>query len=227
MKYILIVFGLIALLIFIGYQYINYKIIRDQEEAYKTHATLDFKESPRSFPDSVRMVDAQFWELIEDSKSKNPSDYNAQMDYLIQLLSSLTNKEIVGFEATLREKIIDLGHYNVKSLYQILWGEYISTDNYLYFKFWIISNGRDFYHLAINDPDGLTDRIEFTYEGERLMSVADFAFKMKNGSNSGLELPRDVTLSVDYDFGLYKISGKYIAPSDFEKQFPKLTEKFK
>ena len=226
MKYILIAVGIIASVVFIGYQYVNYKLINAQEEAYRMHANLDFEESPRTFPDSIRMVDSQFWELIEDSKSKYSTDYDAQMDYLIRQLSSKTNKEIVGFEATLKEKVIGLGHYNVKSLYQIIWGDYISTDNYLYFKFWIISNGKEFYHLAINDPDQLTDRIEFTYDGERLMSVADFAFEVKNGADSGLELPRDRTHIVDYDFGNYKIAGSYIAPSEFMHRFPRLTKKF-
>ncbi len=226
MKYFLIIVGVIAVVLFSGYQYMNYKFIKAQEASFKELATLKFVESARTFPDSIRMNDQQFWNLIEESKAKHPNEFDAQMKYLTQRLSTLTNEEIIGFEATLKEKVIELWDYNVKSLYQIVQDEYLSTDGFIYYRFWIVSNGRDFFQRATVNPDSLVDEIQATYDGEGLMVVADNAFELKNGENTNLELPRDVTTAVHYDFGNYKMSGNYISPSEFKDKFPKLVKKF-
>ncbi|MER2997970.1 DUF4240 domain-containing protein [Pontibacter populi] len=226
MKYFLIIVGVIAVVLFIGYQYLNYKFLNAQEASFKELATLKFDESDRAFPDSIRMKDKQFWSLIEESEAKHPNKFDAQMNYLTQRLSTLTNEEIIGFEATLKEKMIELWDYNLKSLYQIVQDEYVSTDGFIYYRFWIISNGKDFFQRALANPDLLADEIQATYDGQGLMVVADNAFKLKNGANTNLELPRDVTTAVHYDFGNYRMSGDYISPSDFKDKFPKLVKKF-
>lgn len=226
MKYFLIIVGVIATLLISGYQYMNYKFLKAQETSFKELATLEFEESARTFPDSIRMDDSHFWSLIEESKAKHPRKFDAQMNYLTQRLSTLTNEEIIGFEATLNEKVLELWDYNVKSLYQIVQDEYLSTDGFIYYRFWIVSNGREFFQKAIADPDLLADALQATYDGEGLMIVADNAFELKNGEITGLELPRDVTTAVHYDFGNYRMSGEYISPNEFKAKFPKLLEKF-
>lgn len=172
------------------------------------------------------MNDNQFWQLIADTKAKHPNDFDAQMDALTLQLSALTNKEIIGFEATLREKVIELWSYKVKALYQILFGNYLSRDGFIYFRFWIISQGQEFYELAIVNPDKLAGRIQPSYDGEMLMVVADKAFELKNGVDAGLEMPRDAAHAVHYDFGHYRMTGQYIAPGDFKNYFSLLLEKF-
>lgn len=226
MKYFLIIVGVIAVVLFSGYQYINYKFIKAQEASFKELSTLKFDESARNFPDSIRMNDQQFWSLIEESKEKHPNKFDAQMNFLTKKLSTLTNEEIVGFEATLKENVIVLWDYNVKSLYQIVQDEYLSTDGFIYFRFWIVSNGRKFFQRAIENPDLLADEVYATYDGEGLLYVADNAFKLKNGTNTDLELPRDATIDVSYDFGIYRMTGDYISPREFKDKFPKLVKKF-
>jgi len=226
MKYFLIIIGIIAIGIFIGYKYINYKLISFQEETYKEFGGQSFNESARTFPDSVRMDDTQFWGLIDESKVKHPGNFDAQMDFLTNRVSTLTNKEIIGFEATLKEKVIGLWDYKIKSVYQILFGEYLSTDGFLYFRFWIVSNGKDFYKTVLINPDQLADIMQASNDGERLMTIADDAFELKNGKSSGLDLPRDITEQMSYDFGNYRMSGKYIPLNEFKAQFPRLVEKF-
>ncbi len=226
MKYFLIVIGIIATGLFIGYKYINYKFINDQENSFRKLATQRFKESPRTFPDSVKMNDELFWALIGESKAKHPSNFDAQMSFLIHRLASLSNEEIIGFEATLKEKVIRLWDYKVKAFYQILFDEYLSTDGFIYFRFWIVSNGNDFYNMTLTNPDQLADEVQASYEGERLMVVADDAFELKHGPNSGLKLPRDVTTEVSYDFGNYRMSGQYISLNELKDRFPRLVEKF-
>lgn len=226
MKYFFYIIGITASILLLGYQYLNHKMISSQEAEFEELASMPFDESPRNFPDSIRMADDQFWQLIADAKAKHPDDFYAQMDVLRLELSALTNKEIIGFEATLREKVIELWSYKVKALYQILFGNYLSRDGFIYFRFWIISHGQEFYQLAITNPDKLAGRIQPSYDGEKLMVVADEAFELKNGADAGLEMPRDAAHAVHYDFGNYRMTGPYISPDDFKKVFPLLSEKF-
>lgn len=203
------------------------QLITSQESHFKKLASADFKESPRFFPDSLKLSDSEFWGLIEKSKTKYPNEFDAQMDDLTQQLSKLPNEQIIGFEMTLREKVVQLWDFNIKSLYQIIFDEYLSTDGFIYFRFWIVSNGKEFFKKALEDMDKLAEAdLEGYYDGEGLMYVADEAFTVKNGDVSEEELPRDQAHDVDYDFGNYKMTGEYIGLDDFEKKFPALTERF-
>jgi len=179
MKYFLIITGVVVILIFIGYKYVNYKFIKAQESSFKQHINSDLKESQRNFPDSTKLSDSEFWNLIEKSKTKHPNNFDAQMDYLTEHLSKFPNEQIVGFERTLREKIIELWNFNVKSLYQIIYGEYVSTDIFIYFRFWIVSNGQEFFQTALENTDELAEKTIAYDDGEGLLYVADRAFILK------------------------------------------------
>jgi hypothetical protein len=228
MKYVF--YGLIVLIIvgIIMYIYFNRKFLAYQEKSFEDLQNAEFIESPRTFKDTLKLTEENFWCIIEESKSNSPKDFNSQMEYLTRKLSKLSNEEIIGFEKRLREKMIELWNYNVKSLYQIILGNYFSTDGFIYFRLWIISNGKDFFYKSINDTDNLSEKISKSYDGdgEALLIVADNAFKIKNGNEKIEKLPRDLSLEVDYDFGKYKMTGIYISPSAFKKHFPKLTKKF-
>ncbi|WP_075591130.1 DUF4240 domain-containing protein [Labilibacter marinus] len=206
----------------------NYKFIKSQELGYEKLADMEFEESPRSFADSLKISENEFWELIDDSKRKYPQDFEKQMEFLTTSLSECSNDQIIGFERVLREKVIKLWDYNIKSLYQIIDGKYMSTDMFIYFRFWIISNGNEFYRTALIETDNLSKLLpqEIDIWGEGLMYVADDAFFRKNGKESKLKCPRDLSFDVDYDFGSYKMTGDYINPKNFKEKFPMLTDKY-
>ena len=228
MKIFLIVLISLILIILIGYVYIHNKMIDAQEKSFKRLESADFKESPRHFTGFIALTEDSFWRLIDDSRAKNQESFDSQMDYLILQLSNMTDDEIIGFEKRLREKMIELWNYNIKSLYQILFGKYLSTDNFIYFRLWIISNGKGFFYKAINNTDGLSNQIGKSYktDGEAFMSISDRAFILKHNSVKVDSLPRDLSNEIEYDFGLYKMTGKYILPKDFKKYFPQLTKNF-
>jgi hypothetical protein len=224
MKFILIVVATVFLSVLAGYKYFTHKFIVYQENLYKQE--VDFKEPPRFFPDSTKMSDTEFWALIDKSKEEHPNHFNHQMEALKLHLSKLPNEKIVQFEKTLREKIIELLHHDIKSLYQIIYGDYISTDEFLYFRFWIISNGSKYFETALTSTDDLAEITEYNEDGESLMRIADEAFALKNGENSKLVFPRDQSGMVDYDLGNYKMAGTYTELKDFKNKFPKLSKKF-
>jgi len=226
MKYVIIVLSVIVFITFFGYQYFQWKLIDLQESSYKEMSQMDIEESPRTFPDSLKITEEQFWSLIEHSKMQFPNDFESQMSVLIDELSLLEDSKIIGFEMVLREKVIELLDFKIKSFYQILFGNYVSTDAFLYFRFWIISNGEKFMKESLNSPDNLANSIYKTFEGETLLVVADFAFDKKNGIGNNKERPRDAAYLIDYDLGKYKMTGNYIDPANFDKIFPNLVAKF-
>jgi hypothetical protein len=224
--FLYIVLGL-ALILIIGYKIASYKLIRLQESIYAEMQNVDIKESPRFFRASLRMDDSVFWTLINHSKSKYPEDFEMQIQFLTDTVSKMSEESIIGFECTFRENVVKLWDYNVKSLYQIVNGEYVSTDEFIYFRCYLISLGKEEFDKALNDPEMLLTIIDpALWKGERLLSVADDAYRRKTKSVDEDNCPRCICTDVSYDFGRYKMTGKYVSPDDFKNRYPRLTERY-
>lgn len=226
MKYILTVLFVVVILSIIGFLYLHQKRIREQEAVFRNLAVSIKDEPPRSFPDSSKMSSDAFWKLIEKSKKTHPKEFYDQMEFLTETLASFDNEEIVGFERTLREELLKSWNYNVKSLFQIMYGDYFSNDKFLHFRCWLLSNGKDFYYTAINNPEGLVEILNRSKDGRAMLAVADNAFVLRNGDSSKLETPSHVSMEVDYGDDSYKMTGEYVDPIDFKNKFPKLITRF-
>lgn len=226
MQKTLFIVAAIFILAVVGLWYYYGKMIASQEQSFKEMQTAQIQESSRAFADSLLMSDTDFWKLIEDSKKAELKHFEPQMDYLTKQLSKLSNEQIVAFERTLRVKMVVLWDYNVKSVFQIIFGNYFAEEGFVDFRFWIISNGADFYDKILRNPEELADNMIKAHDGELLRHVADRAFELKNGRSHDLVFPREMAKEIDYDFGTYKMTGTYIALEDFGKQFPLLSDKF-
>lgn len=227
MKTFLYIVAGLALILIIGYKIASYKLISLQESTYAGMQNMDINESPRVFPDSLRMEDSVFWTLMNRSKSKYPKDFDMQIKFLTDTLSIMPEQSIVGFDCTLTENVVKLWNYNVKSLYQIVNGKYVSTDDFIYFRLYLISLGRDEFDRALNNPELLKTTIDPNlWRGELLMSAADDAYQKKSAKVDDDGCPRCICTDVSYDFGGYKMTGEYVSPNDFENKYPQLTEKY-
>ncbi|WP_157807242.1 DUF4240 domain-containing protein [Hymenobacter chitinivorans] len=216
-------------LLFIGYRVIDYKFIQYQEREYEALAHTTFTESPRVFPDSLRMQESTFWTLIATSKAAHPQDLAQQAAYLQDTLAQLSDQDILGFECRLREQLIREWNYNIKSLYQITNGSYVSTDDFIYFRAYLISCGADVVQAALQNPEQLTiplDRLDAS--GEEMLQVAKNAYAQKHHTTGGPDphSPGEQPLAVDYDLGNYRMTGTYIAPADFDRYYPHLTARY-
>lgn len=202
-------------------------MIGHQESAYAEMQNMDIRESPRVFSDSLRMDDSTFWGLINYSKSKYPENFGRQIQVLTDTLSRMSEESIVGFECTFTEKVVKLWDYNVKSLYQIINGRYLSTDDFIYFRCFLISLGKEEYDKALSNPSLLSTTIDPSmWAGEEMMSVADNAYRMKKNTVDEENCPRCVCTEVNYDFGSYKMTGEYVSPEDFKTRYPQLMERY-
>ena len=174
------------------------------------------------FSNDDKMPEDSFWELIEKAKIDSGGDCYKQVEIITDALSKKSEKEIIGFEFTLRELLIKANHYNVMAVQKIIEGS-VTDDSFLYFRSKLILYGRITFENAINNPNYIFERIDSAITGEPLLTIADAAFKMKFGDNTDKILPRDQASEViNYDSGDYEVQGKDWEESDIPKRYSKL-----
>jgi len=186
------------------------------------HYQLPKQKSKTSFSASEKMPEASFWELLEKARVDSQGNLNEQVEIITDRLSSKEEKEIIGFECTLREQLMRAYHYNVMAVQKIVEGS-VSDDSFLYFRCKLMLYGRMTFENAINNPNHIFERIDPTVSGEPLLTVADTAFKNRFGDDNEKVLPREYASEViDYDFGEYEVQGKDWNEEDIPKRYSKL-----
>jgi len=167
---------------------------------------------------ATRREDARQWGARADSQG----NFYEQVEIITDRLSKREEKEIIGFECTLRELLMRAYHYNVMAVQKIVEGS-VTDDTFLYFRCKLMLYGRITFENAIGNPNFIFERIDSKFSGEPLLMVADTAFKMKFGEESGKVLPRDYASEIiDYDFGEYDVQGKDWGEEDIPKRYSKL-----
>lgn len=182
-------------------------------------------DEKKELPKKAKMKERIFWEIIEQSKEKR-KDFEHQSEILIDKLSQLSEKEIVGFEFTFREMLAKSCHNNILAAANIIEG-YVNDDSLLYFRCRLLAEGKDFYFKAIEDPDYMADNLIQDTDGELMLSVADKAFIKKFGETTDKELPREAASNYyNYDEG-EEILGEEWDEETLPKRYPKLWERYR
>jgi hypothetical protein len=147
---------------------------------YKNNQELNFDIFP--------MTETEFWALIEKSKRKIKNDREEQTEFLANHLSQQPEEEIFSFAG-------HFGHFYRQSYTSHLWCvAYIamggcSDDGFDYFRAWLISQGKETFQNALQDPDSLLvafDKLRKTEEDgypefEEMLSVPLEAYRKKKG----------------------------------------------
>lgn len=186
------------------------------------HYQLQNQKSKAKFSDDEKMKEDSFWELIEKSRIDSKYNFYKQVEIITNKLTEKPQKEIIGFECTLRELLIKANHYNVMAVQKIVEGT-VTDDSFLYFRCKLILYGRLTFENAITNPNHIFERIDPIISGEPLLTIADTAFNMKFGKNNDKVLPRDYGSEIiNYDSGDYEVQGKKWEESDIPKRYSKL-----
>ena len=118
----------------------------------------------------------EFWTLIESSISGDTGEFSAPK--LENALRGRSLAEIVAFDRLLSKHLAD--SYSLR-----LWGAaYLinggcSDDGFEYFRAWLITRGREVFHAALRDPDGLAALKVEHAECEDILQSAARAYQMK------------------------------------------------
>ncbi len=156
-----------------------------------------------------------FWKLIEKSKL-DANDCAGQADNLSQLLDELEPQEIISFDEHFNQKLVETYRWDLWAVAYIVNGG-ASDDGFLYFRGWLIAQGKDYFELALANPENAAKNAvvgDFN-ECEDILYVARRAYEEKTGDEIPIMLaepPQPVGESWEED--------------DVEQKFPKLAQKF-
>lgn len=125
-----------------------------------------------------------FWELIERSKQEANGSFEKQTAILTDILVGFELKEIIEFQGLYVQK-------QGESYRQLLWEvcDFITCvggeQNFLNFRAWLISRGKEVFTKALENPDSLHEILDSTNREdasfELFSYVAAHAYEVKTG----------------------------------------------
>ncbi len=185
-----------------------------------------------AFNKATIMDTTAFWEIIDYSFKNTQQNKDLQEKLIIEKLSAYTAEQIIDFEIILRKKILEADDYKIIAAEKIIEGS-VTDDPYLYFRCWLIGQGKNTFKETLKNPDFLADKLNRTTRTnfEPLLYVATSAYKIRTGKNKeDLSFPRNVAIlrdrQLDYDFGAPLTKGVKWKIEDLPIQYPKLWAKF-
>jgi hypothetical protein len=171
----------------------------------------------------------KFWTLIDNAVKTSNGNDAIKEEYLITELAKLSLEEIKDFELAFRKCLLDADHFKVMAAQKIIEG-YVSDDIYLYFRCWIIGQGKQAYDEILKDPDYLSTLVSNgdICSFEELMYVTTQAYSIKTGKEEDETFPREsaIKMGLDYDFGAPPPKGTDWTEDQLPTLLPKLWAKF-
>ncbi len=133
---------------------------------------------------TAEMLDENlYWQIVEKSL-QNTSNQDDQERFLIQEISKLSPKEMIGFRLRTDKLLYDTYNSEMWCAGYIMNGG-CSDDGFAYFRNWVISRGKDVFQKAMENPDSLISEYNEEvdeYEFENFWYVALEAFENKTGA---------------------------------------------
>jgi Protein of unknown function (DUF4240) len=128
----------------------------------------------------------EFWRLIENSK-RGVDDCDEQSQKLSELLAELEPQEIAGFDAIMRQQLIEAYRWDLWAAAYIINGG-CSDDGFEYFRGWLIAQGQDYFEAALKNPEDAAAGVSEggDVECESILYVANQAYEEKTGSKMQL-----------------------------------------
>ncbi|MBC6457893.1 DUF4240 domain-containing protein [Actinomadura sp. HBU206391] len=148
----------------------------------------------------------QFWDLIEDARTKasQGSDARTVADHATASLAALPREQIVGAAQPLWDLLADSYRDELWAAAYLINGG-ASDDGFEYFRGWLIAQGRETFERAVADPDSLAD----------LPAVRAAAAEQE-------DLEDEDILRIAWDAHL-KATGEELPPGSFTIRYPRIT----
>lgn len=161
------------------------------------------------------MLIETFWELIEKSRT-NTNDCILQAENLTQLLSNLEPAEIIAFDKHLNQKLIETYRWDLLAI-TCLVNAGATDDGFLYFRGWLIAQGKDYFEAALEKPENAAKSavVDGINECENILFAARAAYQEKTDS----EIP---TAFMEPS----QLTGESWEEDDLDQMFPEIAKKF-
>jgi ABC-type oligopeptide transport system substrate-binding subunit len=95
-----------------------------------------------------------FWKIVEAAKDSAGSYMDARPDALKEILLTISADEIVEFDLEYRRKLIESYRWDLWGAAYLINGG-CSDDSFDYFRDFLISEGKEIYEAAIENPESL------------------------------------------------------------------------
>ncbi len=167
------------------------------------------------------MTIEKFWEIIEQA-GENIEEPDEQADNVTKLLAKLEPEEIISFDRHLDSRHSEAYRWDIWAVAYIVNGG-CSDDAFVYFRCWLIAQGRDFFEAVLHDPAKVAERVEDGTEEvelEQLLYAASDAYKEKTGE----EIPQGI-LAPDVCV-TKEPQGEPWTEDDLERLYPALCARF-
>src|SRR5215216_7795317 len=127
----------------------------------------------------------EFWQLIERSRI-HASDCETQAEALTALLRALRPEEIAAFERELTACLTEAYRWDLWGVAYLVNGG-CSDDLFVYFRLWLVGQGREYFEHALREPERAADRaVPYESDCEDLL----YAGRTAHLEATGEDLPR-------------------------------------
>jgi hypothetical protein len=159
-----------------------------------------------------------FWQMIDSARARSNGDLEIEREIIIDELSQKSEKEIIEFYIIYK---ILLDETYLADLWNAcdLIGCGCHENGFLYFRNWLMAQGKEIFYQAVNDPEALVsivtpeNRHQIRFEG--FSYIAPIAYENKFGYEfENVELPAPVHLV-----------GNLLEEEKLSARFPKLAAK--
>ncbi|WP_313376893.1 DUF4240 domain-containing protein [Chishuiella sp.] len=139
--------------------------------------------SPPTEKISKMLEEDFFWQIIEDSLDES-NNLQEQKYSVAKQLNNLVAEDIIGFQLRLENYLCSLHTPEIWCAACIM-NDDTDPKHFYYFKNWIVSQGRELYEKAVNNPDDLSFYFEEgfndddLYEFEGFNEITDEIFRVK------------------------------------------------
>ncbi|MCC2547319.1 DUF4240 domain-containing protein [Hymenobacter sp. BT175] len=169
----------------------------------------------------------EFWQVVDSAKLEAKGDQALQAQLLSKALATHTSEQIIEFECRLREYLVEADDFTVMAALKIIDG-YVSDDNYLYFRCWLIGQGEALFAAVLQAPDTLAGVMTEPYqEFEELLYVTTTAFAELTGKEEDETFPREAAAARGFDYeSAAGTKGDDWNEEQLPKMLPRLWKKF-
>lgn len=164
------------------------------EPAKSVEQTPSTSDSQLKYQAAEKMDKQEFWRVIDFAHQRAKGDEQLFENLLIKSLGQYSPEGIIEFECLLEQQLLAADDFKVMAAQKIIEGS-VTDDSYLYFRCWLISQGKNVFEEAIRNPDSLSDidTEGIVAEFEPLLYVATQAYKNNTGKKEEDEsFPRGI-----------------------------------
>lgn len=124
------------------------------------------------------------WKLIDDARAAAGDDDEVFLEKLSERIAPLAEKQLLSVAEFIEDRVEEANAWDLWGAAYVLNGG-CSDDGFLYFRRWLVAQGRHRYEAAVKQPESIADwaSADSPHELEELTFVVADAYAAASGKN--------------------------------------------